>query len=182
MKINIIAAVADNGVIGHNGKIPWHLPEDLKRFKRLTTGCAVIMGRKTWESLGSQLTGREVIVISCNRSLSALYNANFQGFPDSVCIDLELALGRAKAHGFKDVFIAGGNSVYKGALPLAHRMFITRVHSSPDGDTYFPMWTRHEWVKTESNYQMGDGSQVRLGYTFESYISQRVRSATNVVT
>lgn len=132
MKIILIAAIADNGVIGDAGKIPWHISADLKRFKRLTMGCAVIMGRKTFESLGKPLPGRRNIVLTRQTAL-----------PGAECFaSLDAAL---KACRDEAVFVAGGANVYRHALPLADTLMLTHVHREVEGDTKFPDYDRSQW-------------------------------------
>lgn len=128
MKIVLIAAVAENGTIGDAGKIPWHISEDLKRFKRVTLGHPIIMGRKTFESLGKPLPGRRNIILTR------------QPGPDHFS-SLEAALKTCNGQ----VFIIGGAEVYRAALPLADTLMLTHVHRSVDGDTKFPDYDRTQW-------------------------------------
>lgn len=132
MKIVLIAAIADNGVIGLDGKIPWHISEDLKRFKRLTTGHTIIMGRKTYESLGQPLPNRRNLVLTHGAAIPGV-----ECFPS-----LDAAL---KDAGKGTVFIIGGAEVYRQALPLADTLLLTEVHQSPTGDTKFPDFNRAGW-------------------------------------
>lgn len=149
MKISIIAAFNPQFIIGINGKIPWHIPEDLKRFKKLTMSKPIIMGRKTWESLGSKpLPGRLNIVVS-----QSLY----KGVPNEEVIvykSLEVALRGLRSGTFaKEVFIIGGERLYAEALPMADRMYLTAVDkefptiSDSDEVAYFPIKAanRDEW-------------------------------------
>ena len=135
-EIVLIAALAEeNRVIGRDGDLPWHLPEDLKRFKRLTLGHPVLMGRKTFESiverLGGPLPGRRSVVLT---SRSGLYD-----HPDVVvCSSLDEA--RAAVEGEEVVFVAGGASVYEQTLPLAHRLELTLVEGAWEGDAEFPAY------------------------------------------
>jgi dihydrofolate reductase len=135
--ISIIAAVAENGVIGHNNALPWHLPDDLKRFKQLTLGKPVIMGRKTWESIGKALPGRLNLVITRQPDYAAV---GAQTAPT-----LEAALQHAAAMGATDVFVIGGAELYRSALPMATRLYLTHVEASPGGDTFFPDYHPSEW-------------------------------------
>ena len=132
MKIVIIAAVAANGTIGADGKIPWHISDDLKRFKRLTLGHPVIMGRKTYESLGKPLPGRRNIVLTRRSPVPGV-----DCFPT-----LDAAL---QTCGDATVFIIGGAEVYRQALPLADTMLLTHVHRQVDGDTKFPAFDKTQW-------------------------------------
>jgi dihydrofolate reductase len=134
MKIVIIAAVADNGTIGDAGKIPWHISDDLKRFKRLTLGHPIIMGRKTYESLGKPLPGRRNLVLTRGPAIPGV-----ECFPN-----LEAAL---KSCGDQTVFIIGGAEIYRLALPLADTLLLTHVHRQVSGDTRFPDYDRTEWTE-----------------------------------
>jgi dihydrofolate reductase len=129
MKIVIIAAIAANGTIGHAGKIPWHLSEDLKRFKRLTLGHPVIMGRKTYESLGKPLPGRRNIVLTRQPGTD-----HFASLEDALI-----------SCGDETVFVIGGAEVYRQALPLADTLLLTHVHQPVEGDTKFPDYDRSQW-------------------------------------
>lgn len=136
MIVSIIVAVSDNGVIGLGGGLPWHLPVDLKRFKSLTSGHHMIMGRRTWESIGRRpLPGRPTIVVSRD--------------PGFVAEGAQVArsLGRALelAGGVDEVFIAGGEAIYREALPIADRIYLTRVHACFEGDTRFPAFAADAW-------------------------------------
>ncbi len=138
MKKTIIAAVSKNGVIGKNGDIPWHYPEDLKHFKETTTGHPVIMGRKTFESLPEDyrpLPGRENIVLT---------RSGVENDEVTEAGSLEEAYSKA-AEESEEAFVIGGESVYRQSLPEADRMILTRVHDEFDGDTYFPEWDESKW-------------------------------------
>lgn len=129
--INLIYAQSLNGVIGHQGQIPWHLPADLKRFKQLTQGATVIMGRKTWESLPVKpLPGRENIVLS--------HDMNYQAPGAVVVSDFQAALDKAS---HDQVWVIGGEAVYKQAIPYADYAYVTIVHLDVPGDTYAPQFT-----------------------------------------
>ena len=120
MIVSIIAAVADNGVIGRGGGLPWHLPADLKRFKKLTTGHHMVMGRRTWDSIGRRpLPGRPTIVVSRDPA----FVAEGARVARSVEQALELAAGA------DEVFVAGGQAIYREALAVADRVYLTRVHA-----------------------------------------------------
>lgn len=132
MQISVIAAISQNGVIGRDGHLPWHLSEDLRRFRRITTGHAVVMGRKNYEDIGRPLPDRKNYVLTRNRDFAA---------PGcSVCGSLDIALTRAEDVGETECFVIGGASVYRDAMPLATRMYITRVEAEVDGDVFFPEW------------------------------------------
>lgn len=126
--ISIIAAMASNGVIGRNGGLPWHLPADLRRFRELTVGHAIIMGRKTYESIGRPLPDRLNIVVT--------RQAEFMAAGVAVAGSLQAAL--AMAAGEDEVFICGGGEIYRQALPLADRIYLTLLDVPCDGDVIFP--------------------------------------------
>jgi len=140
VQISIIVARAENGVIGIGNQMPWHLPEDLKFFKRVTMGKPVIMGRKTLESIGRPLPGRANIVISRQRDLA------LEGV--TVVPSLEAALEAARATGADEAMIIGGGQVYAQAMPLAGRLYVTHVHATYDGDARFEMPDLADWRET----------------------------------
>lgn len=134
MKISMIWAMAENRVIGRDNKLPWHLPNDLKYFKRLTTGKAVIMGRKTYDSIGKPLPNRTNIVITRDTGFSA------EGIKVVHTLDaaIELAEAECVISGNEEVIIMGGAEIYKLAQPRADRLYVTLVHAEVAGDAYFP--------------------------------------------
>lgn len=152
MSINIIVAKSLNNVIGKDGKIPWHQPEDMACFKELTEGSTVIMGRKTWESLPGKLKNRVNVVVSSNHTIVMLGSKQ----PDFLFSSLESALERFKFN--KNVFIIGGARLYAEALPLADYMYMTIVKDMVEGDTFFPEWEPNKWrleyCNTSENRQM----------------------------
>lgn len=137
VRIVLIAAIADNGIIGANGKMPWHISEDLKRFKRITMGHRIVMGRKTWESIGAKpLKGRENVVLTRRSEFLA---------PGALVVPtLDGALHGASG----DVFVIGGADVYAQALPRADVLELTLVHDKPEGDVKFPAFDAADWVET----------------------------------
>ena len=140
MTISLIVAAAENGVIGRGGRMPWSIPSDLKTFRRLTLGKPVIMGRKTFQSIGRPLDGRLNIVVS--------RDAHFAAEGITVARSLEAAIAIAQTlQPAAEVMIIGGAEIYRMALPLAGRIYLTRVHAQPDGDATFaipPMSGWHE--------------------------------------
>jgi len=158
-RIYLVAAIAANGVIGAGGRIPWHLPEDLKHFRALTLGHPVIMGRRTWESLGKPLPGRENIVVTRRRG--------YEAPGASVAGSLEAAL--ALCQGEPVVFVIGGAELYAAALPLAHGMVITEIHRDYEGDVRFPEWDRTRWRETQRKPQTGAD-----GVRFDFVLYERV--------
>ncbi|MCG4452523.1 dihydrofolate reductase [Pseudomonas sp. MMS21-TM103] len=140
----LIAALAQNRVIGRANQLPWHLPADLKHFKALTLGKPIIMGRKTWDSLGRPLPGRLNLVVSRQPGLQ------FDGA--EVFASLEAAIVRAeqwaREQGVDELMLIGGAQLYQQALPLAARLYLTRVDISPEGDAWFPEFDAAAWQRT----------------------------------
>jgi dihydrofolate reductase len=138
MRVSLIAAMAENRVIGVNNSLPWHLPDDLKRFRRLTTGHTVIMGRKNYESIGKPLPQRRNVVVT--------RRTDFQAPGCIVVHSLEEAL--ATAGDDPEVFVIGGAEIYREMLARADRLYLTLVHARIAGDTYFPEFDLREWRET----------------------------------
>ena len=136
-RVSIIAAVADNGAIGRDNALLWHLPADLAHFKRVTVGHPVIMGRRTWESLGRPLPGRRNLVVSRNASLVAPGAELCGSLPDALhrCADVP------------EVYVIGGAALFAEALPMAWQLWITEVHASAEADTFFPEWPRADFIE-----------------------------------
>lgn len=149
-RLAIIAAVAENGCIGINNQLPWYLPEDLKYFRRLTTGGVVIMGRKTYESIGKPLPNRTNIVIS----RKAGYHPEGIKVVSSLEDALDLAAQVSEINGIDDVFVIGGAQIYALALPLANRLYLTEVQKTVEGDAFFPPINSVQWRKigNEAHY------------------------------
>lgn len=144
MKICLIAAVAQNGVIGTGDRLPWRLPDDLRRFKQLTWGHPLILGRKTYESIGGPLPGRRMIVLTRQADYRSPSSVQVAG---SLTEALDLCGPAPKA------FIGGGSEVYRKALPIADRLYLTRVLAAVEGDRYFPEvdWSRWRLVQEEKH-------------------------------
>lgn len=139
--VALILARADNGVIGRAGGLPWHLSGDLKFFKAQTLGKPVVMGRKTWQSIGRPLPGRPNLVVTRDgtfRPAGAEVLA-------SVAAALERAQDLARSSGAGEIMVIGGGDIYRQTLPLASRIYLTEVHARPDGDTTFPALDPAEW-------------------------------------
>lgn len=159
MQISIIAAVAQNNVIGINNSLIWHLPDDLKFFKQTTQGHHIIMGRKNYESIGRALPNRTNIVISRNPN----YNA-----PNCIVVgSLQEAIQKVTAD--EQPFIIGGGQIYELALPITNTIYLTRVNTEPQGDTLFPELSKNEWILTGSIYHPSDEKH-KYDFTFEKYI------------
>ena len=138
MKLSLIAAMADNRVIGHENRLPWHLPADLQHFKAITLGKPVLMGRKTWESIGRPLPGRTNIVITRDT-----------GYVAEGCVVAHSLEEAVRAAGeAAEVMVIGGAQLYRQALPLADTLYLTLVHAEIRGDTRFPAWQPGEWRET----------------------------------
>ncbi len=149
--ISLIVAASSNNAIGKDNKLLWHLPIDLKFFKNTTWAMPVIMGRKTFESVGSKpLTGRTNIIISRQSDLKSEYDNVW--FANS----LEHAIEEAKKLQTKEIFIAGGSQIYELAMKMATRIYMTRVHAHIDGDAFFPEFNVEEWNLTNNNDFMAD--------------------------
>ncbi len=134
MTLSIIAAIGPNNVIGNEGKLPWHLPEDLKRFKSLTMGHPIIMGRKTYESIGKPLPGRKNIVVTRQEKYEAPGCFVAHSLDDAIesCWD-------------EDVFVIGGAEIYKQALPIADKLYLTEVRLETPGEIRFPEFDKNDW-------------------------------------
>lgn len=145
MRIALVVAVAKNGVIGKDNKLPWRLPGDLKHFRELTWGKPIIMGRKTFQSLGRPLPGRDNIVISRSRRWDA------GGVTVVPTVDSAIEIGKrlAAAKGVDEVMIIGGAQIYALALPQADRVYMTEIAAAPDGDTFFPTLEPATWREIE---------------------------------
>ncbi len=141
MRLNIMVARARNGVIGRNGELPWHLSSDLRRFKEITLGHPILMGRRTHESIGRPLPGRNNLVVSRQRDYA----------PDGVQVVPSIGQGMmlAAALGAEELFIIGGAEVYAEALPQADRLYITEVHAEVEGDVLWPPHNEAEWKEVE---------------------------------
>lgn len=146
MTISLIVAAASNNAIGRNNELLWHLPIDLKFFKNTTWALPVIMGRKTFESVGNKpLTGRTNIIISRQEGLTSQY--------DNVwfAASLDEAIEQGKKLETKEIIIAGGAQIYEQALPIANRIYLTRVHVHLEADAFFPEFSVDEWDLTRSS-------------------------------
>ena len=141
MQISLIVAVAENGVIGANGELPWKLSSDLKTFRRLTLGKPVIMGRKTFQSLGKPLDARDNIVLTSD----PFFEVPGVSAVDNIADAMTLARTLAATSGTNEIMVIGGAGVFRAALPLATRIYWTEVHASPEGDVHFPAIELSEW-------------------------------------
>lgn len=161
--ISVIVAVADNGVIGRNNALPWRLPEDLRYFKRVTMGKPIVMGRKTFESIGRPLPGRTNIVISRDPGFAAA------GVEVAASLDAALQLAAAAGGGDDiEVVVIGGAEIYRLAIPRADRLYVTEVHAEPDGDALLPPVAWEHWVELRREDHAGAGEN-QCDYSFVVY-------------
>ncbi len=159
-RITIIAAVARNGVIGHDGGMPWHLPEELAHFKASTMGHTLLMGRRTFESIGRALPGRRSVVVTRDPLWRHAGVETAHSFAEAVSL----------AGPGDEVFVAGGAQVYAEAMPYAHAMLLTEVDAEPDGDTWFPQWSAREWAE--------ESREDHDGWSRASYVRTRAGAGT----
>ena len=156
-QLSIIVAVAHNGVIGVNNTLPWHLPEDLKRFRALTMGHHIIMGRKTYDSLGRLLPGRTTVIVTRNE--------NYKVEGALVAHSLEAAI--ALCEDDEEVFLIGGAELYQTGLKLAHKLYITEIELDVVGDSFFPKLVSTEWQETEREAHT---SEKGLKFSYVTYL------------
>lgn len=153
----MIAAIAENAVIGVDNKLPWHLPGDLQYFKSVTMGKPLLMGRKTFESLGKPLPGRPHIIITRDK------HYNVDSFQNCYVVHdvgevLRLAENLALVNTSDEVVVIGGAEIYKVMLPKAERLYVTEVHANVDGDTYFPDYDKTQWREVGRELFKASGS------------------------
>lgn len=160
--IILIAAIAENNALGKNNTLLWHLPNDFKRFKEITSGHHIIMGRKTFESFPKPLPNRTHVVISRQKD-----------YPTNGCIvvaDLESAIAACPQE--EDVFIIGGGEIYKQSIPLANKLDLTLVHHSFEADVYFPEIDPDIWQLSSENFHPKDDKHA-YDFTFQTYIRKK---------
>lgn len=162
MIISIIVAMGRNRAIGYQNTLPWRLSADLQRFKQLTMGHHLLMGRKTYDSIGRPLPGRTSIVITRQK--------NFEAAGCLITHSMEEAIELAKDRGEQEAFIIGGAEIYSLALPTADRIYLTRVEAAPEADAFFPEFNEAEWQITESENFPADEKNI---YASEFSILQR---------
>ena len=164
MRVSLVVAAARNDVIGLAGGIPWRLPDDQRFFRRVTMGHALVYGRKTFDSIGKALPGRRNLVLT-RRPHDPVDDVEF--LPD-----LETALARAREAGETECFVAGGEAIYREALALADRLYVTRVDAAPEGDTFFPAIDTAEWRRVSAEPHASDD---RHAHAFSIETWDRVR-------
>src|SRR5690606_32481107 len=161
MIVSIIVAASENNVIGRDNQLPWHLPADLKYFKQTTMGKPIIMGRKTFESLGKPLPARPNIVVT--------RQPNYARDGIIVTPSLHAAITAARAFGTEEILITGGAEIFKQAIPvLVQRIYLPRVHAEVEGDTCFPVFDREQWQLVSSQEHPADEKHA-YAFTFEVY-------------
>ena len=171
-QLSIIVAVANNSVIGLNNTLPWHLPEDLKRFKKLTMDHHIIMGRKTYESLGRLLPGRTTVIVTRN------HQYNVEGA--IIVHSLEEALQICQKQKDKEVFLIGGAELYEIGLSYANRIYLTEVHADFAGDAFFPKVDFASWSEI-SREQYGTENGLRFSYiVYERKSGAKVKDYSKV--
>jgi len=148
----MIVATANNNVIGKDNDMPWHLPADLAYFKKVTLGKPIIMGRKTYESIGRPLPGRRNIVISRDESYQS------DGIDTVTSVEQAIALvdGSDGSEGVEEIMVIGGGAIYKHCLPAAQRLYITHINAEIEGDTQFPHYDDGSWKKVASEVRASD--------------------------
>lgn len=156
-KLSIIVAVAHNSVIGVNNTLPWHLPEDLKRFKALTMGHHIIMGRKTYDSLGRLLPGRKTVIVTRNKDYNVEGALIAHSLEDAValCVNDD------------EVFLIGGAELYQDGLKLAGKLYITEIELDVVGDAFFPTFAQAEWQETQREQHV---SSQGLTFNYATYM------------
>ncbi|CAN5333727.1 dihydrofolate reductase DfrA [soil metagenome] len=160
MSLSIIAALGQNNEIGIENKLPWEIPEDMKRFRDTTRGHSVIMGRKTFESIGRLLPNRKNVIITKNHNFSAPEGA-------IVVSSLEDAIKASVDDG--EVFIIGGSQIYKEALPYVSKMYLTHISREFDADTFFPDFNHDEWKISENSTGHRTEGEPAIDYSFVTY-------------
>jgi len=170
MKISIIVAMDENGGIGFKGNLPWHLRSDLINFKKLTMGHHIIMGRKTFESIGRALPGRRTIIVTRNN--------DYQSDDCMIAHSLQEAFDIARANDESNAFVIGGWEIYSQSLDCADEILLTRVHTVVKADTFFPKIDSKEWEVTEKVFHERDAQNE---YDFTFYILRRDSKKTRKI-
>ncbi len=157
-RITLIVAMSRNRAIGRNNAIPWRLPAELKRFKELTMGHHIVMGRRTWDSIGRLLPGRTTIIVTRNSSLRV----------EGALVATSLAQALRQSAADSEVFVIGGAEIFRLALPAAHRIHLTTVDVQIEGDTFMPEFDLTQWRKTASEAHPADAANA-LAWVLETY-------------
>lgn len=159
--VSLLVAAAEKNEIGKNNQLLWHLPNDMKFFKNTTWGMVVIMGRKTFESMGKPLAGRMNIVITAQPGWKAANVTTANSLKD--------AIEKAKEASYKEIFIIGGGEIYKQSMTLADCIYLTRVHASFDADTFFPEINPEQWKQVSNENFSKDGKHL-FDYSFQKWV------------
>lgn len=159
MIISLIVAMDERRGIGKDGKLPWRLSADLKRFRELTMGHCLIVGRKTFESIGKPLAGRQMIVVT--------HNAGFKAEGCLVAASVQAAIAIARERGETEAFVIGGAEIYSQTLDAADRLYLTQVHAEVGADTFFPELKSDSWTETQSAFQPADDKN-QYPFTFKT--------------
>ena len=163
MTISLVVAAATNNAIGKDGKLPWHLPNDMKHFKNVTWGMPIVMGRKTFESLGKALPGRKNIVISRQPGWKADGVITVKNMEDAFFV--------VKEADAKEVMVIGGGEIYKTLFEKARRIYLTRVEAEPDADTFFPSLKPEEWhLMSQQDHEADD----KNAYNYSFQVWERI--------
>ena len=168
MKLALIVALANNRTIGIDNKLPWYLPNDLKYFKQVTMGKTIIMGRKTYESIGKPLPGRINIVITRQADYLPPNGNDSVKVVASLTAAQQLAQDIALINGHNEALIIGGAEIYSQALPLVERMYLTEVHADVEGDAFFPQYDKAQWQAVAREDFMAEGPNP-YDYSFVVY-------------
>jgi dihydrofolate reductase len=158
MTLSLLVAADENNVIGKDNKLPWHLPNDLKYFKNLTWGMPILMGRKTFDSIGKALPGRKSIVITRNKDWK---HENVE-----VVHSIEEAINSAKADDIKEIFVIGGAEIFSSSFDNADRIYLTRIHHQFKGDVYFPELPADDWALIQNKFCHADDKNA-YSHTFQ---------------
>jgi dihydrofolate reductase len=159
MKISLIVAMASNRVIGIDNQLPWHLSADLKRFRQITMGSPIVMGRKTYESIGRPLPGRTNVIISRDPA-----------YKQEGCLvfnDIETAIGSC-CQKFREIFVIGGSELYRSVLPMADALYVTLIHKEFSGDVFFPEIDARQWAEA-AREDIDDDPDADFSYSFIKY-------------
>ena len=162
MIISLIVAMDKNNLIGKNNKIPWHIPGELKRFRAITMGKPIIMGRKTFESIGKPLDGRENVVLTNNKSYKQAGVKSYNNISEVISDFIN----------YDEIFIIGGSEIYALVLPLAHKLYVTKIDKIYDGDTWFPKIRYNEWKIQESTQITEETTQTQYENIIYTKISE----------
>ncbi len=170
MIVSLLVAMDEQGGIGLHNRLPWHLSADLKRFKELTMGHTILMGRRTYESIGRSLTGRTMLVLTHDKDFK----------PENILVvhSLQAALDLVAGRGEDEVFVIGGSQVFAQALPLAQRIYLTRVQARVEADVFFPAFDEHLWQQTCLSTHPADEKN---DYSYTFYVLQK-KGASSPVT